>query len=348
KILGIRLRVKGKEFTEVQDDDATLTFITDLGYKESKPESTKKKVERRRTKSVVIHDTPSVLKPKPTASNLKLKGVQSLTFKEQEAADTIQARKESKKTSKRQPGTGGLSKGTGRIPGIFDESIIDNDDDADDEDKDDDHVSDNQDNNDEDSKVESDEDEIYKNAKEKGDAKLAGNAMICDRQVKESSELPLPSSNSAEAKISSLMDIHIQQETLQIQSSSVLKLAPKTRRIPSTIVDPEQESEKSALEIRKVKKELVKKKKMSKYTIKSTNKVTLKEYDQKSALYQTMHENKSFNRNPANHAVYHALMEVLIEDENSMDKGVADTVKDHKRWHDDNEDDDEDPPAGPN
>ncbi|GJZ14060.1 hypothetical protein Tco_0549290 [Tanacetum coccineum] len=39
----------------------------------------------------------------------------------------------------------------------------------------------------------------------------------------------------------------------------------------------------------------------------------------------------------------------LTEDENAIDKGVADTVKDHKRKHDDdNDDDDEDPPAGPN
>ncbi|GKD75279.1 hypothetical protein Tco_1333561 [Tanacetum coccineum] len=37
-----------------------------------------------------------------------------------------------------------------------------------------------------------------------------------------------------------------------------------------------------------------------------------------------MHENKSFNRNPANHALYHALIEALIEDENVMYKGVAD------------------------
>ncbi|GJS61608.1 hypothetical protein Tco_0656392 [Tanacetum coccineum] len=34
-------------------------------------------------------------------------------------------------------------------------------------------------------------------------------------------------------------------------------------------------------------------------------------------------------------------MEALIEDENAMDKGVADTIKDHKRKHDDNEDDDD-------
>ncbi|GJR73097.1 hypothetical protein Tco_0085462 [Tanacetum coccineum] len=39
----------------------------------------------------------------------------------------------------------------------------------------------------------------------------------------------------------------------------------------------------------------------------------------------------------------------LIEDENAMDKGVADTIQDHKRKHDDDEDDDdEDPLAGPN
>ncbi|GJS97174.1 hypothetical protein Tco_0804142 [Tanacetum coccineum] len=62
-----------------------------------------------------------------------------------------------------------------------------------------------------------------------------------------------------------------------------------------------------------------------------------------------MHKNKYFNRNPANHALYHALMEALIEDENVIDKGVADTVKNHKRQRDnDDDDDDKDPPARPN
>ncbi|GKG61703.1 hypothetical protein Tco_0621412, partial [Tanacetum coccineum] len=82
----------------------------------------------------------------------------------------------------------------------------------------------------------------------------------------------------------------------------------------------------------------------------STDKAALEEYDLKSALYQSMHGNKSFNRNPANQKLYHALMEALIEDENAMDKGVVDTIKDHKRKHDDDDDDDddddEDPPAG--
>nr|GEZ48097.1 hypothetical protein [Tanacetum cinerariifolium] len=79
----------------------------------------------------------------------------------------------------------------------------------------------------------------------------------------------------------------------------------------------------------------------------SIDKATLKEYDQKIALYQTMHENKSFKRNNANHRLYHALMEALIEEENAMDKRVANTVKDHKQKNDD-DDDNEDPPAGPN
>ncbi|GKD76926.1 hypothetical protein Tco_1339547, partial [Tanacetum coccineum] len=67
----------------------------------------------------------------------------------------------------------------------------------------------------------------------------------------------------------------------------------------------------------------------------------------KSQVLMTRHENKSSNRNPTNHRLFHALMEALIEDENAMDKRVADTVKDHKRKHDD-DDDDKDPPAGPN
>ncbi|GJS76946.1 hypothetical protein Tco_0726827 [Tanacetum coccineum] len=106
----------------------------------------------------------------------------------------------------------------------------------------------------------------------------------------------------------------------------------------------EQESEKSPSDILKIKKEQAEKQKKPQFTIKSTDKAALEEYDLKIALYQSMHANKSFNRNPANHRLYHALMKALIEDENAMDKGVVDTVKDHKRKHDD----DEDPPTRPN
>nr|GEW29558.1 hypothetical protein [Tanacetum cinerariifolium] len=127
--------------------------------------------------------------------------------------------------------------------------------------------------------------------------------------------------------------------TLRSQVSTVVekylgsKIGDDFQKKPT--IDLEQESKKSASEIRKIKMEQAEKQKIQKYTIKSTNKASLKEYDQKCAFYQTMHENKSFNRNLANHALYHALIEALIEDENTMDKGVVDTVKNHKREHDD-------------
>nr|GFB50023.1 hypothetical protein [Tanacetum cinerariifolium] len=91
---------------------------------------------------------------------------------------------------------------------------------------------------------------------------------------------------------------------------------------PLRLTSPKQESEKTPSEILKIKKEQAKKQKMPKFTIKSTNKVALKKYDQKSALYQTMHANKSFNRNTANHRLYHALIEALIKDKNAVGKKI--------------------------
>nr|GEZ63112.1 hypothetical protein [Tanacetum cinerariifolium] len=135
---------------------------------------------------------------------------------------------------------------------------------------------------------------------------------------------------------------------LKIHVPSVVDtyLGSKVPKNQTPIVDLERESKKITSEILKIKKEQAEKQKMPKFTIKSTYNAAIEKYDLKSALYQIMHANKSFNKNHANHQLYHALMEALIEDENAKDKGVADAVKDHKRKHDD--DDDKDPPAGPN
>nr|GEV53013.1 hypothetical protein [Tanacetum cinerariifolium] len=126
--------------------------------------------------------------------------------------------------------------------------------------------------------------------------------------------------------------VDVKPGTREKKKKYSVKLNPEPSKIYKPTID--LVPEKSALEIRKIKKEHAEKQKMPNYTIKSTDKVTLKEYDIKSTLYQTMNENKSFNRNPANHALYHTLMEPLIEDEKAMDKGVVDTVKNHKRQHD--------------
>ncbi|GKA43932.1 hypothetical protein Tco_0736656, partial [Tanacetum coccineum] len=112
-----------------------------------------------------------------------------------------------------------------------------------------------------------------------------------------------------------------------------------------------QESEKSPKEIIKAKKEQGEEKQDSTYSIRSTDKVDLEEFDLKSALFSHINKKKSTNRNTANYHLYHSLMVALIADEDAMDKEVADKVKDHKRKHDrDDEDDDDDegPSAGSN
>ncbi|GKB00898.1 hypothetical protein Tco_0828942 [Tanacetum coccineum] len=597
KILDICPRVEGEDFTEVQDDDATLTFLIDIGYKGPLHKYTNMYVDHMhqpwRTLTAIInkclsgkteyglaipkmmlndeikqseyyqmyikyskglippkkskgkgsqgkkaaddsHDTVDLSKEsEPEPEPLKQKGIQNLTPKEQEAAVTMQAIKNSKKTLKSLPSTGsneGTNTGSGDLDepkgissaradfnyewGLEEDNEHSKDDQPklDDEEKNDDNDADDEKDDINDAKIESDEEDIYKYkihvhkgvdeemkdvdtvefgndegemnvaedadiekiAEEKIDDMSAGNAMATDLQTKETTIVPLQTSSqsvsfgfgtqflnlssdvsltgtlkdSADAEISSLMDVPIQHDTPQLQSPSTLRvpvsvIQETTILIPileiltktpvttsplphpsiSTLVCVQQtlspiltppitteappittavsesnalnalqlrvaELEKEVSELKKsdiskevlaslksqvpqvvndfiesrlgnilqnefqknttdmmkqynIKKEQAKKQKMPKYTIKSTDTSTLKDFDHKSSLYQTMHNNKTFNRNPANHALYHALMKALKLDEDAMDKGVADTVKYHKRQHDDDDDDDE-------
>nr|GFA99044.1 hypothetical protein [Tanacetum cinerariifolium] len=96
-------------------------------------------------------------------------------------------------------------------------------------------------------------------------------------------------------------------------------LGSKVRDTPT--INLEQESMRSPSDILKIKREQAEKQKMPHFTVKTTDKVALKEYDLKT----------------------------LIEDENAMNNGVVDALQDYKRKHDqDDDDDDEDPLAGPN
>ncbi|GJU17120.1 hypothetical protein Tco_1145086 [Tanacetum coccineum] len=160
-------RGKGSQRKKTDDDSQKSVDVS---------QSAKLKLKKQKQQGKVTSNPPK-----------KVKGVPSLTPEEQEVADTIQALKESRKTSRRQPGTGGLSEGTSTIPGVPDESTVvsttsserteqeseyleedqlndeekdDKDDDANDEG--DDYISDNQDADDEDAETESDEDEVYK------------------------------------------------------------------------------------------------------------------------------------------------------------------------------------------
>ncbi|GKF22219.1 hypothetical protein Tco_0074541, partial [Tanacetum coccineum] len=137
--------------------------------------------------------------------------------------------------------------------------------------------------------------------------------------------VPTVVDNYLDSKVGDVFQKELQKHTADfIQKYSLQRLLEITKK-PTPAIDMEQETEKSHLEILKLKKEYVEKQQTTQFTIKSTDKATLKEFDLKSALYLHMHENKSFYINPANHKLYHALMEALIEDKNAMDKGVADT-----------------------
>ncbi|GJV10064.1 hypothetical protein Tco_1351605 [Tanacetum coccineum] len=89
--------------------------------------------------------------------------------------------------------------------------------------------------------------------------------------------------------------------------------------------------EKSPKEIIRAKKEQDEEKQDSTYSIRSTDKVDLEEFDLKSALFSHMNKKKSANKNTTNYRLYHALMEALIADEDAMDKEVADKVKDTRK-----------------
>ncbi|GJY85474.1 retrovirus-related pol polyprotein from transposon TNT 1-94 [Tanacetum coccineum] len=131
-----------------------------------------------RQSSIAFRDTSSVSKKRTSGTSQKLKGIQSLTPAEQEAADIMKALKDSKKMIGRQPGTGGSDEGTGEIPGVPDESIF----------------ADAEDDNEE---TESDSDDIYKyriNVRKNADIEMKDAEKTADI-TKETTEQPLTSSS---------------------------------------------------------------------------------------------------------------------------------------------------------
>nr|GEY09767.1 uncharacterized mitochondrial protein AtMg00810-like [Tanacetum cinerariifolium] len=224
---------------------------------------------RRRPSGIAIRDNPQVSKKVSFGPSQKLKGVQSLTPEEQEATYTMKALRESKKTSRRQPFTGGLSEGTGRILGVFDESTVISATSSEE------HVND-------------DEDEEMSNAEVedsgKGDTEIFDVAKADVEKTEEvkddakKAELPLTSSS-----LSVSLGF----------GDQFLKLSYDTSLI-GTVKDSTDAKINSLLDIK--------------------------------IQFEVPHIH-------------------FDNDENAMDKEVADTVKNYKREHDD---DDDDPLAGPN
>ncbi|GJZ71336.1 hypothetical protein Tco_0635187, partial [Tanacetum coccineum] len=114
--LGKSIRLTGAEEEAVaREVHATHARIVS----ESEPEPT-----QRRQPGIAFRDSFIVSKKRSSDSSKKLKGIQTLTPAEQEVAGIMKSLKESKKISKRQPGTGGSNEGTGNILGVPDESTV--------------------------------------------------------------------------------------------------------------------------------------------------------------------------------------------------------------------------------
>ncbi|GJV07197.1 hypothetical protein Tco_1344853 [Tanacetum coccineum] len=86
-----------------------------------------------------------------------------------------------------------------------------------------------------------------------------------------------------------------------IQSHFSSNLVEKYSVLPALESSKKQESEKSPKEIIRIKREQEEKKQEPTYTIKSTDKAALEEFDLKSALFKSMLRNQSTNRNPIHH-----------------------------------------------
>nr|GEV00733.1 hypothetical protein [Tanacetum cinerariifolium] len=269
-------------------------------------ESARKKSSGRSSRGVTIQDTPSAPKPKPAMLKPKLKGAQSLTLAEKRLQTLCKLSKKARR----------LSRDSQALEAQVKELILyqeKDDKEGDVDDEGDDHISDTKDTNDEDDETESDEDEIYKYKIHVSVLKNVDHSAATIATYK--SQVLMVVDDYLGSKLGDALQKH-SEDLIQ---KHYVKSALESSKIKTPTVNLEKGSENSASKILKIKKEQLRHNK-------------------------TMYANKSFNRNLGNHKLYNALMKALIEDENVMDKGVADTVKDHKRKYDD-DDDDEDPPS---
>ncbi|GJU23519.1 hypothetical protein Tco_1156861 [Tanacetum coccineum] len=151
---------------------------------------------------------------------------------------------------------------------------------------------------------------------------------------------PIPTPTTTEATTSTTV-VH-DSETLSAIHRRVSDLENEVKELKKS--QTQVKPQKSAEDIRKVKMEHAAKQQESQYTIKSSDKAALKEFFQKRALFETMTASKTFNKHPKYKALYHALMESILADEDAIDKGIADIQKKRKP---DDPDKDEDHLARP-
>ncbi|GJV38659.1 hypothetical protein Tco_1411136 [Tanacetum coccineum] len=99
---------------------------------------------------------------------------------------------------------------------------------------------------------------------------------------------------------------------------------------------------KDVLDFGKIELKKATKQSMPKYSTTPFDQVALDEYDQKDKLLKMMRKSMSYNTHLTHRALYGALMQSLIVDEDDMDKQLEEQSSQKKRHRDDQ---DQDPPA---
>ncbi|GJR53079.1 hypothetical protein Tco_1403600 [Tanacetum coccineum] len=152
------------------------------------------------------------------------------------------------------------------------------------------------------------------------------------------SEVPIVVKECLETNLEDSLHKVIQKKTDDFVHEHTVRASTVTY-----VLKQQQQPQKRTINICNIKMEQPGKQQEIKYTITSSDKASLKEFDQKRTLFETMTITKSFDKNPKHRAIYHALMESILEDEEAMDKGVVDKLK---KRNPDNADREEDLPTG--
>ncbi|GKD69662.1 hypothetical protein Tco_1323752, partial [Tanacetum coccineum] len=95
----------------------------------------------------------------------------------------------------------------------------------------------------------------------------------------------------------------------------------KEHSVPAEIVERLRQQyvpEKSTKDIRNIKMKHARKQQEPKETITLFDTTALEEFNQKTTLFEIMTKSKSFNKSLKQRALYHALMESILEDEDAM------------------------------
>ncbi|GJT79586.1 hypothetical protein Tco_1053928 [Tanacetum coccineum] len=370
-----RIVVKKKATISVDDNivpepDIALELGKSISLTEAEEEATARQVHGTHAR-IVSESVPEPARRRRPAiaiseTTQKLKGIQTLTPTEQEAADVMKALKDSRRMLGRQPGTSGSDEGTGEIPGVSDESIF----------------ADAEDDNEE---TKSDSDDIYKyriNVRKNVDIEIKDAEKTADI-TKETTEQPLTSSSffvpsdygnqflnlshneeifkqppvlqqttpnpttiptppinttpfialqlrvtkleqdmsevkkidhsaailaSIQSQVPLVVDKYIgtklDDALLKTLERHTADLVEKYYVLPAPESSKKQESGKSPEEIIRIKREQEEKKQEPTYTIKSTDKAALEEFDLKSALFKSMHKNNPPTEIPANYRLH--------------------------------------------